>query len=115
MGQTITHETIEDNPWSPVKALARRVHHIVSNGGNLGRDDEDDAALLCTVYMPDGSVDYIQPSDMMHALRTAVIALNLHQNGIDPDLAGVHSLRAGGATALHLAGVPDTTIQKQGR
>ncbi len=111
-GQTITHETIADLTWSPVKALARRVHHIVSNGGFA---DGEEPALLCTVYMPDGSIEYIQPQDMMHALRTAVVNLKLHQNGIDPDLIGVHSLRAGGATALHLAGVADTTIQKQGR
>jgi hypothetical protein len=41
--------------------------------------------------------------------------LELHKNGIDPDLVGVHSLRAGGAMALKLQGVSDTTIKKQGR
>ena len=35
--------------------------------------------------------------------------------GIDPDLVGVHSLRAGGAMALKLHGVDDSTIMKIGR
>jgi|AntRauTorckE5430_2_1112549.scaffolds.fasta_scaffold15918_3 hypothetical protein len=33
MGQTIHHDTF-DSELSPVKALARRVHHILSNGGS---------------------------------------------------------------------------------
>ena len=47
--------------------------------------------------------------------RQAVKVLNLHQQGIDPDLVGAHSLRAGGAMALKLHGHSDTTIMKMGR
>ena len=47
--------------------------------------------------------------------RQAVKDLNLHQQGIDPDLVGAHSLRAGGAMALKLHGYNDTTIMKMGR
>jgi hypothetical protein len=39
----------------------------------------------------------------------------LDQAGIDPDIVGVHSLRAGGAMSLKLQGESDTTIMKQGR
>ena len=52
---------------------------------------------------------------MRSAVRASVKTLELHKNGIDPDLVGVHSLRAGGAMALKLQGVSDTTIKKQGR
>ena len=52
---------------------------------------------------------------MLQAIRTAVKHLNLHKQGIDPDLVGVHSLRAGGAMALRLNGADDTTIMKMGR
>ena len=41
--------------------------------------------------------------------------MNLAHKGIDPDLLGSHSLRAGGAMALKLQNYADTTIQKLGR
>jgi hypothetical protein len=52
---------------------------------------------------------------MRSNIRQAVTHLNLHLAGIDPDLVGVHSLRAGGAMALKLTGARDTTIMKIGR
>ena len=52
---------------------------------------------------------------MRSEVRATVVHLKLHESGIDPDLVGVHSLRAGGAMALKLQGVEDTTIKKQGR
>ena len=39
---------------------------------------------------------------------------NLDKVGINPDLVGIHSLRAGGAMALKLHGKSDTTIMKMG-
>ena len=44
----------------------------------------------------------IEPQDIINAVRQAVRTLKLHEAGIDPDLVGVHSLRAGGAMALQL-------------
>ncbi len=41
--------------------------------------------------------------------------LGLDKAGIDTDLIGAHSLRAGGAMALKLMGGSDTVIMKQGR
>ena len=52
---------------------------------------------------------------MITGIRRAVKALKLHNNGIDADLVGPHSLRAGGAMALKLSGADDTTIMKMGR
>jgi hypothetical protein len=52
---------------------------------------------------------------MTTSLRKAVKELHLHKNGIDADLVGPHSLRAGGAMALKLTGASDTTIMKMGR
>ena len=48
-------------------------------------------------------------------VRQSAADLNLHEKGIDPDLIGSHSLRAGGAMALKLHNYADTTIQKLGR
>jgi hypothetical protein len=52
---------------------------------------------------------------MITSIRQAVLEVDLHKHGIDPDIVGVHSLRAGGAMALKLAGESDTTIMKLGR
>ena len=108
MGQTISHETVKDEPHGPVKAMARRIHHILSNGGS-------ESNLLSDYINSDGIWQTVTPAQMRQGVRTSVKELNLHKNGIDADLVGVHSLRAGGAMALKLNGVSDTIIQKQGR
>ena len=108
MGQTISHETIIDNVHGPVKASARRVHHILSNGGN-----ED--TIISAVLKDNGTWTSVTPAQMRSGLRLSVKQLGLHKNGIDPDLVGVHSLRAGGAMAMKLTDHSDTTIKKYGR
>lgn len=107
MGETIHHETVNMS-HGPVQALARRVHHILLHGGT-----ED--TLLCDFVTPTGTWSCVTPTDMRQELRSTVRDLNLHLHGIDPDLVGVHSLRAGGAMAMKLHGLDDTTIMKQGR
>ena len=108
MGETITHETVQDEIHSPITAVARRVHHILSNGGT-------EQNLLSDYLNKAGVWNTITASQMRHGVRLSVKILKLDKNGIDPDLVGVHSLRAGGAMALKLQGVSDTIIQKQGR
>ena len=109
MGETISHERIRtDVDTGPIKALARRIHHILSNGGF-------DSAALCEYIDDDGIWQSVTSTHMRNAIRHTAQDLNLHENGIDPDLIGSHSLRAGGAMALKLQGVSDTIIQKQGR
>ena len=108
MGETITHETVRDASHGPVTAVARRVHHILSNGGT-------EENLLSDYINEAGVWNTITATQMRQGIRTSVRILKLDKNGIDPDLVGVHSLRAGGAMALKLQGVSDTIIQKQGR
>ena len=52
---------------------------------------------------------------MTAALQRAVTTLGLHKKGLTPNLIGSHSLRAGGAMAMYINGVPHDTIQKIGR
>ena len=106
MGQTIHQESIQAN-HCPVKALARRLSHILNNGGN-------DDTLIC-MYKNNENISAVTPADLIQAIRASVRALKLHKAGIDPDIVGVHSLRAGGAMALKLHGESDTTIMKHGR
>ena len=105
MGDCITQEAISDGP---TQALARRVHHILSNGG-------DGESLLCEFYTHAGTWDCVESKDIVKHVRVIAKYLRMDKQGIDPDLIGAHSLRAGGAMALKLQGVSDTIIMKQGR
>jgi hypothetical protein len=106
MGQTIHHHATGFNNC-PVKAVAHRIHHILSNKGNTSN-------MLCDVWTDAGWYQ-ITPTDMIIKVRAAVKALKLEEGGIQASLVGVHSLRAGGAMALKLTGADDTTIMKMGR
>ena len=109
MGQTISHEGIMNHNHGPVKATARRVHHILSYGG-------DETTIISAYLAADGTWKTVSSVQMRSGVRTSVKQLDLHKNGIDANLVGVHSLHAGGAIALKLAaGESDTTIQKYGR
>ena len=90
-----------------VAALARRVHHILQNGGN-------DDSFICD-YFTNGNCLAVTPKQLIVMIRAAIKTLRLDTTGIEPDLVGVHSLRAGGAMALKLNDYADTTIQKLGR
>ena len=107
MGKTVHNETIKAT-HGPVHALARRVHHILSNGGAPN-------SLLCEFVNTNSEWSNVTPADIRRELRQTILDLNLQEHGIDPDLVGVHSLRAGGAMAMKLHGLDDTTIMKQGR
>jgi hypothetical protein len=106
MGDTV-HQKATGQQNCPVKALAYRVHHILSNGGLQDR-------LLCDVYVNEEWCS-ITSSDIITCVRSAAKLLKLDRQGIDPDLIGAHSLRAGGAMALRLHGYADTVIMKMGR
>ena len=49
------------------------------------------------------------------AIKHAVINLHLENQGLHPHFVSSHSLRAGGAMAMHLNGISDNTIKKMGR
>ena len=104
-GQTIHHEST--GPTGAVAALARRVHHILSNGGI-------EANLICAVCI-EKKWTSVESSHIVALVRLTAKSLKLHVQGIDPDLIGAHSLRAGGAMALKIWGFKDSTIRKFGR
>ena len=105
MGQTIQHQTTGEN--GAVAALARRVFHILSNGGA-------ESLLISAVKTTKGWED-VTSQAVVKAIQQEATSLNLAAQGIDPDIIGAHSLRAGGAMALKLQKYLDTTIQKMGR
>jgi hypothetical protein len=108
MGDVIHHECVINSDKCPIKALAYQVNHVLSNGGTHD-------SLLCTYYDPSGEENTITSKDIISAGREATKTLQLQQYAIDPTLVGSHLLRAGGAMAMRLNGLDDTTIQKYGR
>ena len=83
MGETISHETAKDELNGPIQVAARRLHHMLSKGGNKD-------SLLSDYITENGSWDTISSAQMRNSVRRSVKILNLHKNGIDPDLVGVH-------------------------
>ena len=104
-GQTLHHEST--GAKGAVAALAKRVHHILHNGGS-------ESNLLCDVWQHEAWTS-ITSSEMVQAVRMAAKSLKLQDRGIDPDMIGSHSLRAGGAMALKITGESDSSIRKFGR
>ena len=101
------HQEASGLSTCPIRALAYRVHHILSNGGN----DND---YICAYYTKKRKY-HVTATMVNKTLKTAVTALHLEQNGITTDMVSSHSLRAGGATAMKMHGYSDTRIQKMGR
>jgi hypothetical protein len=108
MGQTV-HQEATNKQNCPVRALAHRIAHISNN-----RLSPDDNHLLCE-YFHDDEWHSVTSKDIITMVRASAKLLKLGDQGIDPDLIGAHSLRAGGAMALKLHGFDDTTIMKVGR
>jgi integrase len=91
----------------PVRALARRVTHILSNTSDL------DTPL--SAYYDRGQLKHVLSSHINTAVKSAVKALKLKLCGFTARLVSSHSLRAGGAMAMKLNGEDRDTIRKQGR
>ena len=105
-GQTIHNECTGDQD-SPIKSLARRVHHILSHGGT--------AKSYIFDYYQSGKRRYINQRDINKAVKDAAEAIGLTKLGYTRDDVSSHSLRAGGAMAMHLNGVSPEAIKKHGR
>jgi hypothetical protein len=93
-----------------MSCASTRVHHYPSQ--QTWGDKED--RLHCD-YFDDDEWHSVLSSDIIAMVRTSARLLHLSDQGIDPDLIGAHSLRAGGAMALWLHGFEDTVIMKMGR
>jgi hypothetical protein len=106
-GDQLHHEA-NGTEFCPVKALAHRIHHILSNGGT-------EESVLSTYFEDDGEIAFLRGDDIVKGVRRAVIALDLPKAGIKAEQVGSHSLRAGGAMAMKLNGSDRDTIRKFGR
>jgi len=105
--QTIHQEAI-NIVCCPVRAIIRRIKHIRKHTTNP-------ETMLGSYFEPGKTIKSITTYLVTKAIKNAAKELELHKQGLTPKHISSHSLRAGGAMALHIAGVPDTTIKKLGR
>jgi hypothetical protein len=103
------HHDAQHCDTCPAKALVRRIKHIHSHNSTLN--------TIISTYFTSGSRTgkLMRGSDINCALKAAVTKLNMKQHGFQVAQISSHSLRAGGAMALHLNNVPTHTIRKMDR
>jgi len=103
---SLHHFTSGDAVLDPVPAAARLVHAL--------RGKHQDTPL--GAYTSEtGATLSIRARDIIAAVRLGAAGDNLEAAGYDLQRIGSHSLRAGGATNLKLAGYDDDIIKKLGR
>ena len=106
--QSIHHEA-KNGDTCPIKAIIRRITHILHH-------TSDTNTIISTHFsQPLSKGKVLRGTDINSAIKAAVRQLGLQQYGFNPDQISSHSLRAGGAMALHLNHQSSATIQKMGR
>ena len=93
---------------NPVHVVARIVKRVINASPLL-------STPLCAYQSSVGSFLHVTSGDINATVKLAAIALNLHERGYDIDHVESHSLRSGGAMAMHLNGVGVPAIKKLGR
>lgn len=91
----------------PVRALARRFLHVKQHAKNENEK--------LSAYWVKGKRFALKDRQVGAALKAATVKLGYPARGIPKESIDTHSLRAGGANALHLNGFSDREIQKMGR
>lgn len=103
--QTIHQEAIFTR-YCPIKAIICRIKHIRAHTTNLD-------TMLGSYFLPGKGQKSIISYSMTEAVRKAAKALHLDRQGLTCANLASHSLRAGGAMALHISKVSDNTIKKK--
>ena len=95
--------------FSPARAIGRRYCHI-------RKHTKDPTTYISAYFDSSGVRKDVNDNDIRRALKITAIAKDYESlRGIPILRVDTHSLRAGGANALHLAGYKDREIQKMGR
>ena len=93
---------------NPVHVAARIVKRVL-NASALP------STPLCAYRDTAGAISQVTAADINATVKLAAIAIDLHLRGYDINKVGSHSLRSGGAMAMHLNGVGVPAIKKLGR
>ncbi|KAG7338688.1 hypothetical protein IV203_037292 [Nitzschia inconspicua] len=101
----VIHQEVTRDVTCPIDAIIHRVHHIRQH-------TSDPATMLGTYFNGHNHVaKQVTVTDITTALENTVQVLGLARYNITPAEISSHSLRTGGAMALHLGGVPAHTIK----
>ena len=110
-GSPITHHRLpKDHPaviTCPIMAILRRLSNAC-----LSRDFQNH--IISSFVTPNGELHSISARTITNALKKSVRLLKLEEVGVHASLVSRHSLQSGGATVMHLNGIPDTVIKKMG-
>ena len=118
-GTTVTQHktdgaTLGGTRLCPVKALARLVTRVRSyQVDDLEWAAQDQRPI--NLVADSGGASLVTSQQILHHLRAAALQYGEQRLGFPISKIGTHSLRAGAATAMFLAGVPAETIQLIGR
>jgi hypothetical protein len=103
------HHYSTGSPICPIAAIVRGLWQIYPHSRDM-------STLFAAYYQPNASKWHLTPSHVNTFLKQMAATMpRLHQLNIPISLISSHSLRAGGAVALHLNNVPAHTIQIMGR
>ena len=105
-GDTLHHTRTGDPHFCPVIAMANAIRPIASAPPNTP---------IGTTYATNGQSIRITAAQIRGLIRHGAALNDLEAKGYHPLHIGSHSLRAGRAVAIKLAGYDDTTICKLGR
>ena len=97
MRQQTIHQEAIGHSNCPVRALIRRVKHITKYTQNKN-------TMIGTYFNNKRVGRHITGRLINNAVKNAVKTLNLEQCGLPEDSVGSHSLRSGGAMAMHFKG-----------
>jgi len=106
-GETVSHHA-SGRADCPVRALSRVVQALRAHTHNQHTP-------IFTYWTPKGLSRKVHATDITQAIRDAATSMQLEKHGIQLKNISSHSLRSGGAMALHLAGAPAHTIRLMGR
>ena len=106
-GSCVHHHAVAAAERCPIKALARRVHHILAHGGTGD-------SMLCEFHDHTGT-NVVLDQEVTRTVKLAVVDLKLPARGFPAERVGLHSLRAGGAVAMAVNGESRDMIKKIGR
>ena len=105
-GDTLHHTRTGDPHFCPVIALANAIRPIAAAPPHTP---------IGTTYGANGQPIRVTAAQIRGLIRHGAALDDLESKGFHPSRIGSHSLRAGGAVALKLAGCDDTMIRKLGR
>ena len=103
--KTINHESFTSYLY-PCKDLARRISHILANGGIT------ELHIWKYRVTSNNTFAKVTPTDLITPIRFSVSDLKLHHAGINPDQVNVNYIVSGGGMYLKLHRASDTTIIK---